>query len=251
MVLGDGVISPEWMSEASDGCVCWPAVNSSSQPGQETNLLNFYSSIGSQPSPNISSISLKCETHCQVLPARVAVQAVSDVIAEAFSKIVHKLSSLQRVGRKGIKPTFSPWQLLGTGPGHSPGWYSCCQTSPSPPLEAESHLEQHRAKLHPDGPLPTFLHGKTQTAPLGIINSLKPVCLIKFPQNQTNSLPLHYLHPTRCCHIYKHCYFSKVICDFKAQPAATHSTLTPAVSPPPSKLLWLLFPHWFRVSTVK
>lgn len=185
----------------------------------------------------------KWETHCQVLPARVAVQAVSDVIAEAFSKIVHKLSSLQRVGRKGIKPTFSPWQLLGTGPGHSPGWYSCCQTSPSPPLEAESHLEQQRAELHPDGPLTTFLHGKTQTAPLGIINSLKPAWLIKFPQNQTKPTLTTALSPS-----YKVLPHLQTLLlqqgDFKAQPAATHSPLTPAVSPPPSKLLWLLFPHW-------
>lgn len=35
---------------------------------------------------------------------------------------------------------------------------------------------------------------KPPTAPLGIINSLKPVCLIKFPLNQL--LPLYYLHPT-------------------------------------------------------
>lgn len=124
MGLGDGAISKKWISEAPAGRAGRPTVNNSSEPGRETNLSNFCcSSAGSQPSPNTSSISLKGErqTYCQVLPARVAVQAVGDVIAEAFSEIVHELGSLKRVGREEIKPSFSPWQLLATGPGHSPG----------------------------------------------------------------------------------------------------------------------------------
>lgn len=101
-----------------------------------------------------------------------------------------------------------------------------------------------RAELHPHGQLTTFLHGKTQTAPLGIINLLKPACLIKLPQKQTKPTLTIALSPSYKVlpHLVKIGLLQQG--DFKAQPAATHSPLIPAVSPPPSKLLWLLFPHW-------
>lgn len=102
--MAHGVISSGWISGAPAG-----RVNSSSQPGQEPNLSNSCSSAGSQPSPK-PSLPVRCGggTHSQVLPARVTVQAVSDVIAQAFSKVVHELSSLQGVEGKELTQHSAP-----------------------------------------------------------------------------------------------------------------------------------------------
>lgn len=62
----------------------------------------------SDASPKLCLICLKCGTHSEVLPARVAVQALSDVIAQAFSEIVHELGSLQRGQREQFKQHPAP-----------------------------------------------------------------------------------------------------------------------------------------------
>lgn len=101
MVLLDWVIRMKYTSEVQQKVQVAPWLITVWE--DETNLLNSDSSVISWPNlidhlnfPEVSN----CETYCQIFPPWVSVQTVSDVIAETFGKIVHKLSSLKRDRRK-------------------------------------------------------------------------------------------------------------------------------------------------------